>query len=52
MVNQGTVKAVESRVNAEATRDMVGLWLDLIEVHIQKFTYLLMAPTCVTSYRL
>jgi hypothetical protein len=47
MINQGTImlRAVESRVNAVATRDMVGLWLGLVQLHIQNSTYLLLTPT-------
>jgi hypothetical protein len=41
MVNQGTimVEAVESRVNAVAARDVVGLCLDLVQLRIKNSTY-------------
>ena len=48
MVNPGTimVEAVESRVNAAtAARDVVGLWIELVQFHIQNSTDLLLVPT-------
>jgi hypothetical protein len=47
MVNRGTimVETVESRVNAVAARDMVGLWLDLVQFHIKNSKYLLLVTT-------
>ena len=49
MVNQEAilVEAVESRVNDMAARDMVGLWLELVQFHTKNstYSYLLLVPT-------